>query len=319
LHLPPELGARHYVTAVDNICGMFRIFITGGSGFLGSILANILSAKYDVSAAYLNSQQPKSGAPLQFDIRDAEQVTRAVAAARPDFVIHTAALTKPDYCETRPEETRAVNVTGTTNIVNASSRFSAKLIHVSTDLVFDGKKGSYSEDDAVRGLNEYSRSKIDAEHAVLSGSPGAVVLRLSIVYGPRHAAHPGFLDEMLMHWQKGQPMGFFTDQYRNPTFAPQVADAIEKIIARPDVAGIFHLGGAERLSRYEFATMVARIVGAPVELVGRASMFDHHGPAERPQDCSLISEKIGRVLGVTPMRCEDGLSQLMQQGYLLRL
>jgi dTDP-4-dehydrorhamnose reductase len=298
---------------------MFRILITGGSGFLGSILGGILSAKYDVFAAYLNSRQPQSGEPLQFDIRDAEQVARAFGVTRPDCVIHTAALTKPDYCETRPEETRAVNVTGTRNIVDACNRFGAKLIHVSTDLVFDGRKGNYSEDDAVRGLNEYSRSKIAAEDVVLSESPGAVVLRLSIIYGPRHAEHPGFLDEMLMHWQKGQPMGFFTDQYRNPTFAPQVADAVEKIIARPNVAGLFHLGGAERLSRYEFATIIARIVGAPVELIGRASMFDHRGPAERPQDCSLVSEKIGRVLGVRPMRCEDGLLRLMQEGYLRRL
>src|SRR5215510_4214127 len=196
---------------------MFRILITGGSGFIGSILGNSLSAKYDVFAAYLNSRQPQSGMPLQFDIRDAEQVVRAFDITRPDCVIHTAALTKPDYCETRPAETHAVNVTGTRNVVDACNRLAAKLIHVSTDLVFDGKKGNYSEEDAVRGLNEYSRSKIAAEDVVLSESPGAVILRLSIIYGPRHAVHPGFLDEMLAYWQKGQAMGFFTDQYRNPT------------------------------------------------------------------------------------------------------
>jgi dTDP-4-dehydrorhamnose reductase len=298
---------------------MVRILITGGSGFLGSTLGHFLSTKHEVFAAYLNSRPPETGAPLQFDIRDAEQVARAFATARPDCVIHTAALTKPDYCETRPEETHAVNVAGTRNIVDACNRHGAKLIHVSTDLVFDGKKGNYSENDAVRGLNEYSRSKIAAEDVVLSESPGAVILRLSIIYGPCHTVHPGFLDEMLAHWQKGLAMGFFTDQYRNPTFAPQVADAIERILARPNIAGLFHLGGAERLSRYEFATIVAGMVGAPLQLVGRASMFDHQGPAERPQDCSLVSEKIGSALDVKPMRCEEGLSQLMQQGYLTKL
>jgi len=297
---------------------MFRILITGGSGFLGSILGKILSTKYEVYAAYLNSQPPRFGVPLQFDIRDAEQVSRAFAAARPDCVIQAAALTKPDYCETHPQETSAVNVTGTRHIVHACNTRGAKLIHVSTDLVFDGKKGNYSEDDLPEGINEYSSSKIAAEHVVLAECPRAVILRLSVLYGPRDAVHPGFLDDMLAHWQKGEAMGFFTDQYRNPTFAPQVADAVERIVVEPRVAGLFHLGGAERLSRYEFATIVAGVVGAPAELVGRGSMFDHPGPAKRPQDCSLVSEKIGRTFGLVPVRCAEGLSELLQQGHLTK-
>jgi dTDP-4-dehydrorhamnose reductase len=298
---------------------MRRILITGGSGFLGSILGRILSSKFEVYAGHLNSEAPSSGIPLRFDIRDDDGVSSAFATARPDCVIHTAALTKPDYCETRPDETRAVNVTGTRRIADACNTHRAKLIHISTDLVFDGQKGNYSEDDVPEGINEYSRSKIASEHVVLAESPGAVIIRLSILYGPRDGIRPGFVDEMLARWQKGESMGFFIDQYRSPTFAPQVADAVERIIARPQAAGVFHLGGADRLSRYEFATIVARMVGAPAELVGHASMFDHHGPARRPPDCSLISQKIFRTFGVAPAHCVDGLSELVQQGYLAKL
>jgi dTDP-4-dehydrorhamnose reductase len=298
---------------------MRRILITGGSGFLGSVLARILSTKYEVYPGYLTSHAGTFGIPLRFDVRYGEQVAQAFAAARPDCVIHTAALTKPDHCEIQPEETRAVNVTGTRHVARACNTAGAKLIHISTDLVFDGMKGNYSEDDRVEGINEYSRSKIAAEQFVLTESPNAVILRLSVLYGPRHASHPGFIDEMLGHWQRGQTMGFFTDQYRTPTFAPQVADAVERILAEPQVAGLFHLAGAERLSRYEFATMVADVVGAPAQLLGRRSMFDHPGPAKRPQDCSLVSEKIRRALGIIPVRCGDALSELVQQGYLCAL
>ena len=297
---------------------MTRILITGGSGFLGSVLGKILSARYELYAAHLNSQVPLSGQALRFDIRDAEQVARAFATARPDCVIHTAALTKPDYCQTRLEETQAVNVTGTRHIVEGCKAVGARLIHISTDLVFDGKKGNYSEDDPTQGTNEYSRSKIAAEQVVLAESPNAVILRLSVLYGPRYAAHPCFLDEILGRWQQDQAMAFFTDQYRNPTFAPQVADAVERILAQPRVHGLFHLGGAERLSRYEFASIVARVVGARTQLVGRSSMFDHPGPAVRPQDCSLVSEKIGRVLGLIPIGCAEGLAEMLRQGHLDR-
>jgi dTDP-4-dehydrorhamnose reductase len=283
------------------------------------VLGKLLSTKYQVHAAHLNSQAPAFGLPVQFDIRDAEQVVRAFATVRPDCVIHTAALTKPDYCETRPEETRAVNVTGTRNIVEGCKGVGAKLIHISTDLVFDGKKGNYSEDDATQGINEYSRSKIAAERIVLDDSPDAVILRLSVLYGPRHSAHPSFLDEILGRWQCGQAMAFFTDQYRNPTFAPQVAHAVEQILAQPRVHGLFHLGGADRLSRYEFALIVARLLGAQARLIGRASMFDHTGPAARPQDCSLVSEKIGRVLGLVPLGCAEGLSEMLRERQLARL
>src|SRR5262245_62643505 len=105
---------------------MSNILVTGGSGYLGSILAKILSAKFDVYASYLNSQAPSFGVPLQFDICDPHQVAHAFATARPDCVVHAAALTKPDYCETRPKETHAVNVAGTKNIVGACHAAGAK-------------------------------------------------------------------------------------------------------------------------------------------------------------------------------------------------
>src|SRR5262249_21279097 len=154
---------------------------------LGSVLTEMLSEKYEVHSGYLNSPAPVAAPArrLRFDIRDSDQVRRAFEIARPDCVIHTAALSQPDYCEAQPGESCDVNVTATVRVARECKSFGAKLIHISTDLVFDGAKGHYSEEDPVRGLSEYSRSKIRAEQAVLAGSPAAVILRVSVMYGPR--------------------------------------------------------------------------------------------------------------------------------------
>src|SRR5262249_41849994 len=163
------------------------------------------------------------------------QVQHAFQISEPACVVHAAALTKPDYCEIRQQETYPVNVEGTRNVVQVCREFGAKFIHISTDFVFDGTKGNYSEEDRVHGINEYGKSKIEAERIVLTLEPTAVILRPSIMYGPENSAHPGFMDEILLRWRQGQPLEFYTDQYRSPTFAPQVGEAIERILERPDI------------------------------------------------------------------------------------
>jgi len=131
------------------------------------------------------------------------------------------------------------------------------------------------------------------------------------MYGPGNPRHPGFLGEILERWGKQEAMTFFVDQFRTPTFSPQVADAIQGFLKRPELSGIFHLGGAERLSRYDFAALVAQVTGTDESLLKPARMADHPGPAKRPADCSLVSGKIRSVLGIEPMSCLAGLSSVL--------
>jgi len=114
-------------------------------------------------------------------------------------------------------------------------------------------------------------------------------------------------------------MTFYVDQYRTPTFAPQVADVVQKLLLHPESAGVFHVGGSDRLSRYDFGLLLAHQVGAPGSLVQAGSMWDTAGAAPRGADCSLVSTKIVELLGVKPLACSEGLKKMCRDGYLLSL
>ncbi len=289
-----------------------RLLITGATGYLGHTISPILAKTHEVFAGYFNSPMETSGVtPIRLNIIEKREIPKVLDRCHPDVIVHCAALTRPDYCENHPEETQLTNVEATAGIARECRRRNLKLIHISTDLVFDGTKGHYSEEDPVNGLNEYARSKIAAEQVVATEAPESVILRVSVMYGPGNPRHPGFVGEILDRWRKHEPMAFFTDQFRTPTFSPQVADAIEGFLNRPELGGIFHLGGAERLSRYEFAVLVAQVTGADESLLKRARMADHPGPAKRPADCSLVSDKIRNLLGIEPMSCLAGLSSVL--------
>jgi dTDP-4-dehydrorhamnose reductase len=296
-----------------------RLLITGATGYLGHTITPILARTHEVFAGYFSSPIEMPGiTPIRLNIAAKEEIKMALDVTQPNVIVHCAALTKPDYCEDHTQETQTINVDATTYIARECSRRSIRLIHISTDLVFDGTKGNYTEEDPVKGVNEYARSKIAAEQAVAAESPESVILRVSVMYGPGNPRHPGFLGEILERWRKQEAMAFFVDQFRTPTFSPQVADAIQGFLNRPEIFGMFHLGGAERLSRYDFAALVAQVTGADESLLKPARMADHPGPAKRPADCSLVSNKIRNVLGIEPMSCLAGLSSVLDYRSFIR-
>jgi dTDP-4-dehydrorhamnose reductase len=114
-------------------------------------------------------------------------------------------------------------------------------------------------------------------------------------------------------------MNFYVDQYRTPTFAPQVAEVVQKLLDHPESAGVLHLGGGDRLSRYDFGLLLAQQVGAPASLVQAGRMRDAESPAPRGADCSLVSTKIGELLGVKPLGCSEGLKKMRCDDHLLPL
>lgn len=296
---------------------MARILITGASGFLGHNMALGLAVEHQVFACYLrNLPEAASVRAIPLDVTQPVEVSEQLRRLHPELVVHAAAISQPDRCEKGPEEARKVIVEGTRHVARAARRVGCRLVHISTDLVFDGKRGNYTEEDPVAGINVYSSAKIEAEAVVRSIMPAAVILRVSILYGVGNPAHPGFMDTVILSWRSGRPMRFYTDQIRTPTFAPQVAEAVRLILDRRDVRGTFHLGGADRLSRYDFAVLLAGRIGAPPELVQQGSMWEVQGVAPRGADCSLVSEKIQRELGLRVIGCDEGLRWLEKCGYL---
>ncbi|HYK89548.1 MAG TPA: SDR family oxidoreductase [Acidobacteriota bacterium] len=296
---------------------MSRILVTGGSEFLGHNLIPALARQHEVFAGYLvNPPERISAAPVLIDVTQPDLLSRQFNAIRPDLVVHAAAMSRPDECEENPVKAGQLIVEGTGNIARACGRYSARLVHISTDLVFDGRRGWYTEEDAVSGISIYSNCKIDAEKLVLETAPASTILRVSLMYGRGARAHPGQIDLMLRGWRAGHSGTFFTDQYRTPLFAPQVADIVEALLRRADYRGILHAGGGERLSRFKFAELLAERVKARRELIRPGSMLDNKSAAPRGADCSLVSLRLERELGVKPVTCTEGLDSLVTDGYL---
>ncbi len=296
---------------------MTRILITGGAGFLAYNIAPELGTEHEISLGWLKTlPDARLGRPIALDVTRPSQVAGAFDELKPTLVIHAAAMSRPDECESRPEEARRVIVEGTRNVAQACVERGCRLVHISTDLVFDGSRSYYTEKDDVHGISVYSKSKIQAEKVAAELAPASVILRIALLYGKGTAAHPGLIEQILDKWRSGQPVTFYADQYRTPLFAPHVADAIKALLARPRAAGVFHVAGADRVSRFAFAQILAERVNAPSHLLRRGSMWDNKTAAPRGADCSMTTLRLQRELGIEPLTCSKGLTMLVESGHL---
>jgi dTDP-4-dehydrorhamnose reductase len=277
-----------------------RLLITGGSGFIGGRLISGAGSD-DLSATYLRSKPPaESGTWYRLDIRDSAAVLDCLRAARPDVVIHTA-YDKADV--------RAVVVRGTAHIVSAAQKIGARVLFLSTDIVFDGCRGSYREEDAPSPITEYGRAKAKAERTVLAA--GGVVVRTSIVYRihPPDPANRALLLTPLTH---GATPLLFTDEYRSPIHIDDIADALLELAAwSPSqcaslpASGILHVAGPERLDRYTFACRLAPHFGINAARLQGATRLA--SKFVRPGDCSLDTGRARTLLRTRLRSLEDVL------------
>jgi dTDP-4-dehydrorhamnose reductase len=235
-----------------------------------------------------------------------------VARLRPEAVIHTAAVTNPDRCEIEPEAALRVNFQATAELAQAAGDLGCRVIFISTDLVFDGRQGHYKEEDEARPLSVYGTSKLRAEEAVLAASSSNVVLRSALLYGYGSPANGTFLTGLSGRLEAGEKVRLFTDQMRTPVTTTDLADAI--IIAlEKDLSGLFHVGGAESISRYDFGIKVCRVFGYDRELLEPILMADFDYVARRPLDTTFDITKFSAASGLRPSSVEAGLRKIREQ------
>jgi dTDP-4-dehydrorhamnose reductase len=276
------------------------LLLTGATGFLGRRLAPDL-------ASYGNVAAPGRA---EMDLAEPDSIRRAFDRIRPSAVIHSGAIASPDACEADAALARRVNVDATRALAESCARSGARLIFISTDLVFDGEKGRYDEDDAPNPLSVYGRTKLDAEEAALSRAPGAVAVRVAAVYGRPLGGRACFVDELLQALPAGRAVAAFTDQWRTPTAGDRLGEVLRGLLADPDLGGVFHWGGAERATRFETATALCRALGFDEGLVRPARMGDKRTAAPRPRDSSLDSSRLAAALGLAPVKMAEGFAAL---------
>jgi dTDP-4-dehydrorhamnose reductase len=264
--------------------------LTGASGQLGAYLLRELTACGAAVTAWSGTRRGELfGVPLQpVDLADADAVADAFRRARPEVIVHAAAVASVAECHRDPPRARRVNVGGTATLAELAAAAGARLVLVSTDLVFDGESPPYREEDLLAPLSVYGRSKADAEAAASLAAPRAAVARVSLLYGRALTGRPSFFDQQAEALRAGRPVTLFADEWRTPLHLATAAQALVAL-ARSDFSGVLHVGGPERLSRLEMGQRLARFLGADPSVIVATRRADAPAPEPRPRDVSLDS------------------------------
>jgi dTDP-4-dehydrorhamnose reductase len=277
---------------------MRRVLVTGGTGHLGAeVVAHALAAGWDVAATW-HSRQPPDGPARwhRLDITDPVAVAGLVVAVQPDVVIHTA------YLRDGPDAD-AVTTAGAAAVARAADAENARLIHLSTDVVFDGETSTpYAEGDRPHPITAYGRAKHEAESAVLGAHPRALVVRTSLLYG---GGVPGPHETAALAAARGETTGtFFTDEIRCPTEVGDLAAALLEL-STVDASGWLHVAGPDPLSRYDFACLLAAAAGLPTAGIRPGRSTDH--PSPRPRDCVLDCSRAAALITAMPRGAREVL------------
>ena len=284
-----------------------KVLITGASGLLGRKLARALSEEYRVIPTH--STHPVNPDSMRMDIVDGSEVVGVLSEVRPELILHAAAETNVDKCETNRELAWSVNAEGTRNIASACGKIGAKLVYVSTDYVFDGEKGHYSEEDKANPVNYYGVTKLEGERFVRELCGDYVIVRTSVLYG-WHPNRLNFATWVIDSLKSGMRISVAEDHYNSPTLADNLAEAILKIV-EADATGLYHIAGSERISRYDFAMKTAEVFGLDRSLVTPVKMEDLKiWVAKRPRDSSLSMYKARHELKAGLLDVHEGLRQM---------
>ncbi|MEJ2627131.1 MAG: SDR family oxidoreductase [bacterium] len=286
-----------------------RLLITGGSGFVGGHLINLAQSEWDVWTTWNTHPISMKGVrSVNLDISSEKAIEDLVDKLQPQVIIHTAAWSDLEKCEKNPEQAFRINTTATEVFAEISVKAGIRFLFISSDMVFDGKKGNYKETDTTNPINIYGKTKLTAEKFVKAICTNYVIARSALIYGPPLTGSNSFSEKILEKLSAGEIMPLFRDQFRSPILVQNLAQALLEL-ARCDFCGIIHLGGIERTDRYTFGTCLAEIKGFSEDLLKPVSMSSIKTQAPRPQDTSFDISKARRLLSTNFIGIKQGLRE----------
>ena len=293
-----------------------RVLITGANGLLGQELVALMSRvpKYDVLATGRDPAprfKEASCGYVPFDVTDPEAMRRLFQDFTPGVVVNCAAMTQVDHCEEDREACWNANAEAVEHLARQCHTIGARLVQVSTDFVFDGEKGPYREADRPRPVNFYGKAKLAGENAARdAGLDKWAIARTVLVYGTGEALpRSNFALWVLDKLSKGEPIHVVTDQWRTPTYAPDLAAGLERIV-RFGKTGIYHLSGRDFMSVYDFAQAIARVFDLDASLIHPTDSTKFKQKAARPPRTGFIVLKAETELGYKPHPIGDALRHL---------
>lgn len=288
--------------------------MTGASGRIGyEFLAHKPEGVTVEAIIEPDEQHPPDCEWTRIDITEGDKIMAAVLEKNPDVIVHLAAMTDVDGCERDPDRAFAINRDGTAIVARAGASIGAHIFYMSTDYVFDGRRGPYSEDDDPNPLSIYGQSKLAGEEEVGNVSDSSVILRISVPFGARrgNVAH-NFVSRLIENFADGKSVPIVDDQYTTPAYMAELADVMWLLLEKRET-GIVHYGTANRLSRLAMAHELCRVMGFDESLAVPAKTEDFNFAAARPMESGFITDRIHEIMGRPPIYYGSALYHMIEE------
>jgi len=300
---------------------MEKLVITGVNGLLGQNILVRAIPKYNVLGIDLHDEPFIKKNKFEYqklDLTDRRAVREIIMGYEPGYVINTGAMTDVDGCESQKEKCWKINVESVENIAYAARKSGAKIVHLSSDYIFDGKAGPYSEISAPNPVGFYGKSKLASENILISSELDYAIVRTMVLYGSGVQVRRNFVTWLIEKLKQDEKVTIVTDQVGSPTLADDLAGAILKIIEYKKW-DIYHISGSELIDRYNFALKIADIFKLDKSLISSITTPELKQPALRPLKSGFIIDKAKAELGIEMSSAEEGLKILKKQYKKFRL
>jgi dTDP-4-dehydrorhamnose reductase len=293
-----------------------KVLVTGANGLLGQhLVKQLIDQQYQVvatgrGASRLPFAESSTYTYYDVDITNALQVYSVMNKEKPEVVVHAAALTQVDECEQDPQRCEAINVQGTSQILTDAETFSSHFIYISTDFVFDGEKGHYTEEDDPNPISWYGFTKMQAEAMVQTSTIPWAIVRTCLVYGNVFdGTRSNIINWVKESLQHGKPIKVVADQWRTPTYVEDLAKGILLIIEKK-AAGVFHISGKDFMSPYMMAVQTAGYFELDASKIEKVDACTFTQPGRRPLKTGFVIDKARRELGYEPISFEEGIKKM---------
>ena len=289
-----------------------RILVTGSNGFVGShVVKQLLDEGYEVLASSRSPDLSAFGIYgnyqfHQMDITDPAAIHDIFEQWKPEAIIHCAAISKPDECETNQAKAYLINVESTVQLLLYAADQQCFFVHLSTDFIFNGSAGMYQEDAIPDPINYYGKTKVAAEEVVKEYTQDWAIVRTVLVYGKPLFGRDSFINMIAKKLQRNEPFKVVNDQYRTPTYVQDLARGIAVIIRRR-ATGIFNICGKNLLTPYQMAIKTAEVLGITQHQLQPVTFSEFKEVAVRTLKTGLTIEKARKELGFEPISFEEGL------------
>jgi dTDP-4-dehydrorhamnose reductase len=298
---------------------MKKVLITGSNGLLGQKLVNLISGNKNYQLLATARGENRLGTlehPYEYaslDITKQNEVDVLIDKFKPDFIIHTAAMTNVDQCESEKEACILLNVTATKYLTEAAARNNSFLIHLSTDFIFDGTKGPLTEEDVPNPISFYGQSKLDAEKIILESKMRSAIVRTVLVYGiVKDMSRSNIVLWVKKSLEDKKTINVVDDQWRTPTLAEDLAMGCFLIMEK-EATGIYNISGPDMLTPYEMAHKTADFFHLDKSYIKKADSSTFTQPAKRPPRTGFVIDKARKDLGYIPHSFVEGIKVMIGQ------